>query len=78
MCYFYKKTLKTDGIRIIRDIENLDKKDIFTIGNGNNDICMLREYNGSRVPYSYPKVVLQNFPKNSVYNLVKKIESGNI
>ena len=78
ICYFYKKALKTDGMRIIRDIENLDKKDIFTIGNGNNDICMLREYNGSRVPYSYPKVVLQNFPKNSVYNLVKKIESGNI
>lgn len=78
ICYFYKHTLKTDGIKIVSDIENLDKKDIYTIGNGNNDICMLREYNGFRVPYSYPKVMLQGFPKNSVYSLVRKIESDNI
>ena len=59
-------------------LENLVNDDIYTIGNGNNDICMLKEYNGYRVPYSYPKVIMQNFPKRSVYNLAKKIESENI
>ena len=78
VCYFYKNTLKTDGIKVISGLENLDKKDIYTIGNGNNDICMLREYNGFRVPYSYPKVIMQGFPKNSVCNLVRKIESDKI
>ena len=39
---------------------------------------MLSEYNGSRVPYSYPKVIMQGFPKNSVSSYVKKIESGKI
>lgn len=78
ICYFYKFSKKTDGIKIIRKIENLGNDDIYTIGNGNNDICMLKEYNGYRVPYSYPKVIMQNFPKKSVYNLVKKIESENI
>lgn len=78
ICYFYKHTLKTDGIRVVSEIEKLDKKDIYTVGNGNNDICMLREYNGYRVPFSYPKVVMQGFPKNSVCNLVRKIESGKI
>ena len=78
VCYFYKNTLKTDGIKVISGLENLYKKDIYTIGNGNNDICMLREYNGFRVPYSYPKVIMQGFPKNSVCNLVRKIESDKI
>lgn len=78
ICYFYKHTLKTEGIKVVRETEHLDKKDIFTIGNGMNDICMLKEYNGSRVAYSHPKVMMQNLPKSSVYNLIKKIESGNI
>lgn len=78
ICYFYKSTFKTDGIKIISERENMEKENIYTIGNGNNDICMLSEYNGSRVPYSYPKVIMQGFPKNSVCSYVKKIESGKI
>ena len=34
----------------------------------------LKEYNGYRVPYSYPKVVLERLPKTSVKKLVQKIE----
>lgn len=78
MAYFYKHTEKTDGIKLVAELEHLKNEDIYTIGNGNNDIAMLKEYNGSRVPYSYPRLVLERIPKNSISTFIKKIESGNI
>lgn len=76
--YFYKNNTKSDGIRLIAELEQIQKNDIYTIGNGNNDIEMLKEFNGSRVPYSYPKLVLERFPKNSIPTFIRKIESGKI
>lgn len=76
--YFYKNTEKTDGIKLIAELEQLKKEDIYTIGNGNNDITMLKEYNGSRVPFSYPKLVLSRIPKNTISGFIEKIESGKI
>ena len=78
VAYFYKKTFKSDGIKFIADLNQIRKNDIYTIGNGHNDIDMLQEYNGSRVPFSYPKLLLYKFPKNSIPKYIKKIESGKI
>lgn len=76
--YFYKHTRKSDGIKIISSKENIQKENIYTIGNGNNDIEMLKEFTGSRVPYSYPKLILNKFPKNTIPSFINKIESGSI
>ena len=76
--YFYKHTKKSDGIKFVAELEQIQKNDIYTIGNGNNDIDMLREFTGSRVPYSYPKLILERFPRNSIPSFINKIESGNL
>ena len=52
----------------------IESKDIYTIGNDTNDLLMLKEYNGYRVPYSYPRIILERLPKTSVKRLVHKIE----
>ncbi len=74
MCYFFNKTDKIEGIQAIQYLYSIDEQDIYTIGNDINDLLMLKEYNGYRVPYSYPKVVLERLPKTSVKKLVQKIE----
>ena len=74
MCYFFNQTDKTDGIKIIQEIHGIENKDIYTIGNDTNDLLMLKEYNGYRVPYSYPRILLERLPKTSVKKLVQKIE----
>lgn len=78
ICYFFKKTYKSEGIQFIAKQEQISDNSIYTIGNGNNDIDMLKNYTGSRVPYSYPKLVLERIPKNSIPTFIKKIESGNL
>lgn len=74
MCYFFNQTDKIDGIRIIQQMHQIDNQDIYTIGNDTNDLLMLKEYNGNRVPYSYPRIMLERLPKTSVKKLVQKIE----
>lgn len=74
MCYFFNQTDKTDGIKRIQEIHGIENKDIYTIGNDTNDLLMLKEYNGYRVPYSYPRILLERLPKTSVKKLVQKIE----
>lgn len=74
MCYFFNQTDKTDGIKRIQEIHHIESKDIYTIGNDTNDLSMLKEYNGYRVPYSYPRIILERLPKTSVKKLVHKIE----
>lgn len=76
--YFFKKTYKSQGIEFIANLEQISDNNIYTIGNGNNDIDMLKNYTGSRVPYSYPKLVLERIPKNSIPRFINKIESGNL
>ena len=74
MCYFFNQTDKIDGIKRIQEQHNIESKDIYTIGNDTNDLLMLKEYNGYRVPYSYPRIILEKIPKTSVKKLVHKIE----
>lgn len=74
MCYFFNQTDKIDGIKRIQELHNVESKDIYTIGNDTNDLLMLKEYNGYRVPYSYPRIILERLPKTSVKKLVHKIE----
>lgn len=74
MCYFFNQTDKIDGIKRIQELHNIESKDIYTIGNDTNDLLMLKEYNGYRVPYSYPRIILERLPKTSVKKLVHKIE----
>ena len=74
MCYFFNQTDKIDGIKRIQELHNIESKDIYTIGNDTNDLLMLKEYNGYRVPYSYPRIILERLPKTSVKKLVQKIE----
>ena len=74
MCYFFNQTDKIDGIKRIQELHNIESKDIYTIGNDTNDLLMLKEYNGYRVPYSYPRIILEKIPKTSVKKLVHKIE----
>ena len=74
MCYFFNQTDKIDGIKKIQELHNIESKDIYTIGNDTNDLLMLKEYNGYRVPYSYPRIILERLPKTSVKKLVHKIE----
>ena len=66
MCYFFNQTDKIDGIKRIQELHNIKSKDIYTIGNDTNDLLMLKEYNGYRVPYSYPRIILERLPKTSV------------
>lgn len=74
MCYFFNQTDKIDGIKRIQEQHSIESKDIYTIGNDTNDLLMLKEYNGYRVPYSYPRIILERLPKTSVKKLVHKIE----
>ena len=74
ICYFFNKTDKTKGIQIIQDIHAIQSQNIYTIGNDVNDLSMLKEYNGYRVPYSYPKLLQEKLPKSSVKKLIRKIE----
>ena len=74
MCYFFNQTDKIDGIKRTQELHNIESKDIYTIGNDTNDLLMLKEYNGYRVPYSYPRIILERLPKTSVKKLVHKIE----
>ena len=74
MCYFFNQTDKIDGIKRIQELHSIESKDIYTIGNDTNDLLMLKEYNGYRVPYSYPRIILERLPKTSVKKLVHKIE----
>lgn len=66
---------KKDGIYVVSSIENIDDKDIFTIGDASNDIGMLTHFNGYKMPYSYPDVMFSKAKMiTSVKSLVRKIE----
>ena len=65
---------KANAVSIIQDIENIDFKDIYTIGDASNDIDMLEKYNGHKMLTSYPCLWFKKMPvTREVYTLVKKI-----
>ena len=69
---------KKDGIYIVSEIEGVDSKDIYTIGNASNDKGMLLEFNGYKMPYSYPEILFSRAKlTSSVKTLIRKIERRN-
>lgn len=65
---------KKDGIEIIAKKEKINTSDIYTIGNDINDLEMLKAYNGYKIIYSNPKLLLKNIKTiTSVKSLIKKI-----
>ena len=77
---FSRRSNKRDGLlRLLRELKlSVKNTDIYSIGNSINDIEMLRRFNGYKVPYSNPYLLLdQQIPMiDSVYSLTKKIQSS--
>lgn len=68
------KVNKSDAVYLISQLENIYPSDIYTIGDGNNDLEMLKKYNGHRVLYSYPSLWNKKIPvTREVHTFVKKL-----
>lgn len=80
-CYIFGKNIilgkaltKADAINAIKNIENIDVNDIYTVGDYKNDIEMLQKYNGYKMFSSYPKLWGKGLPTTmQVHRLIKKI-----
>ncbi len=72
---FKEELDKKDGIYVVSGIEEIGKEDIYTIGDASNDRGMLEEFNGFKMPYSYPEIMFSEARiVRSVKSLVRKIE----
>lgn len=73
--YLYdEKVNKASATALVAQLENIEKCDIFTIGDNHNDLEMLREFNGYTFPWGKKEVKnVSNGQVLSVRNLVKKI-----
>ena len=72
---FKEELDKKDGIYLVSDIEGIEKEDIYAIGDAGNDKGMLTEFNGFKMPYSYPEIMFSKAKLvSSVKSLVRKIE----
>ena len=68
------KTNKGNGVKLISELNNIDKNNIYVIGDNNNDIEMVKMYNGYSISSGIKE--LKNISKKSydgVYNLIKEI-----
>lgn len=79
--FFYNKFFiknkknKSDGIKDLQELIDIDSKDIYTIGDNINDLEMLQQYNGYNMWFSHPKLYGKtNGICLSVKHLIKKIE----
>ena len=50
-------TSKATGIQHYAEIKNIDKKDIFTVGDSFNDLPMLQAFNGYAVETGHPDLI---------------------
>lgn len=65
---------KSIPVNMVSELENIDKCDIFTIGDNFNDLEMIRDYNGYTLPWASKEVKeMSNGTVLSVRSLVKKI-----
>ncbi len=72
---FKEELDKKDGIYVVSGIEGIGKEDIYTIGDASNDRGMLEEFNGFKMPYSYPEIMFSEARiVRSVKSLIRKIE----
>ena len=69
-----KKTDKSKAIQLLADYYSLEKACIVTIGNGYNDIKMIKDYNGYAMQKSVPEIIEVAKEKvKSVAELINKI-----
>jgi HAD superfamily hydrolase (TIGR01484 family) len=69
-----KEANKSNAIRYIIDKYNISKNNVYTIGNGINDIEMIRDYNGYAMSKSNNKLLTYAIKKyNNVYELIETI-----
>lgn len=68
------KTSKVKAINVIMELENIEKNNVYVIGDGYNDIQMIKEFNGYAIKNSVKE--LKKIAKNeidSVYELIRKV-----
>ena len=76
-CFISNNRTKVDAINFIKNEKNIDIKDVYTIGDGINDIEMLEQFNGYKMRFSCCKLLFKNIPTTrNVKSLVKKINRG--
>jgi len=67
-----KKSSKVNGVKFLSDKLNINKNDIYTIGDGESDIELIDKYNGFSMYESVGE--LDHYKKyNNVYSLIKDI-----
>lgn len=72
--YIKFKKDKSTAIDELNAILNIDSKNIYTIGDNDNDLPMLTNYNGHRILYSYPVLWTKKIPVvREVHTLIKRI-----
>lgn len=72
--YISKNYTKSDAVKFIQQLEKLDLKDIYAVGDNSNDLEMLNDFNGYKMLVSYPNLWLKPLPiTRQVHTLVKKI-----
>lgn len=69
-----KSVNKTNGINYLKEKDNFNNDDIFTIGNGINDINMIESFNGYLINKAKADVIDKGYNRiNSVYELIDKL-----
>ncbi len=76
--YVYIKPMCSKGAAIKHILENfeddIDKSDVYTIGDNSNDLDMLQEYNGYKMLTSYPNLYFKGIKTcRHVHTLIRKI-----
>ena len=70
-----QKVSKSSATKLVGELENISKCDIFTIGDHHNDIEMIRAFNGYTLPWAKQEVKnVSNGVCLSVAGLVKKMQ----
>jgi len=77
--YIYSSKYKKDyGVELIKKKENIEKQNIFTIGDEIDDIPMIKEYNGYTVNWGNETKKYALDTVDSVGQLVDKIEKNKV
>lgn len=66
---------KKEGAKELININSWDEKDVYSVGDGRNDIEILEEYNGHRILISHPHILKIKNTTTSVHRLIKKLNS---
>ena len=68
---------KADAVSFVQQLNNINKENVYTVGDNSNDIEMLRKFNGNKMLFSYPSLWKEKIPTTKeVHTLVKKLDKG--